>query len=770
MHQTSWGPARTTARSRAGGASMVALGTLLMALVLGTTPPRAEGQAAGDYFRRIATFPVFFNFCDGAVDFNACADTETVAEIVAASDDGNTLIYTDSETENLGFVDITDPASPQPGGVLGVDGEPTSIAVVGMYALAAVNTSPDFSDPSGYLAVVHVPSQTVVREIDLGGQPDAVAISPDRRYAAIAIENERDEDAGDGRPPQSPPGNVVIVDLVSGNPAAWSTRTVELVGVPDKFPEDPEPELITINARNEAVVTLQENNHIVLIRLRDGKITGDFAAGTVDLEQIDTVENSLIELSDSIEAVEREPDSVVWVTPNRFATADEGDLDGGSRGITIFQSNGKTRFESGNSLEHLVARIGHYPEERSENKGNEPEGIAFGRYGTRDFLFAGSERSSIVVVYRMVGNRPRFHQVLPSQVGPEGLLPIPSRNLFVVASEDDDRGDAIRSSLIIYRLDADAPTYPTVTSASRDDGTPIPWGALSALASHPADTDTAYSVYDSFYRASRIFTLDVSGFPARITGETVLRDALGNTVDLDPEGLAVRSDGSFWVASEGGCDPNDCSGAKTPNEILAVAPTGDILDRVVLPPAVDALQVRFGFEGVAATGAVGGDELVYVAFQREWAGDPANHVRIGRYEPASGAWTFFYYPIDPPASPNGGWVGLSEIVAVDDTTFAVIERDNQGGPDARIKKIYTFSVAGLTPQPQGGAFPLLDKTLRADVIPDMLWDNGLVIEKLEGLTIQSDGDVLIATDNDGTDDSSGETQLINLGPLVLGGS
>jgi hypothetical protein len=39
-----------------------------------------------------------------------------------------------------------------------------------------------------------------------------------------------------------------------------------------------------------------------------------------------------------------------------------------------------------------------------------------------------------------------------------------------------------------------------------------------------------------------------------------------------------------------------------------------------------------------------------------------------------------------PASPNGGWVGLSEIVAVDATTFAVIERDNQGGPDAVIKQ------------------------------------------------------------------------------------
>jgi hypothetical protein len=354
-------------------------------------------------------------------------------------------------------------------------------------------------------------------------------------------------------------------------------------------------------------------------------------------------------------------------------------------------------------------------------------------------------------------------------VGPEGLLAIPQRDLFVTASEDDSREDLIRSSITIYELDADRPTYPTVYSESRRNRQPIPWGALSALAADPNRSRRAYTVYDSFYRETRIFTLDVGGFPARITDENVLRDG-GSTVDLDAEGLAVRSDGSFWVASEGGCDPNDCSGDKTPNELVAVAADGSVLERVLLPPAVDALQQRFGFEGVASVGTVGDDELVYVAFQREWTGDPAQRVRIGRYEPATGQWTFFHYPLDAEESPNGGWVGLSEIVAVNDTTFAVIERDNQGNTDARIKKIYSFSVAGLTPQPQGGVFPVLSKTLRADLIPDLLHDNGLVIEKVEGLTILADGDVLIVTDNDGVDDNSGETQMINLGPVYLGGS
>jgi hypothetical protein len=94
---------------------------------------------------------------------------------------------------------------------------------------------------------------------------------------------------------------------------------------------------------------------------------------------------------------------------------------------------------------------------------------------------------------------------------------------------------------------------------------------------------------------------------------------------------------------------------------------------------------------VTVTGA-GASEQVYVAFKREWTGDPAGRVRIGRYTPATGEWSFFYYPLDAVESPAGGFVGLSEITARDDQTLLVLERDNQGGPDARIKRLYTVSM------------------------------------------------------------------------------
>jgi hypothetical protein len=82
-------------------------------------------------FNRIAAFPAFRNTDVGL---------ETIAEIAAASVDGNTLIYTDGKTEKLGFVDITDPANPIAAGTAHLPGEPTSVAVHGQYALAVVNS------------------------------------------------------------------------------------------------------------------------------------------------------------------------------------------------------------------------------------------------------------------------------------------------------------------------------------------------------------------------------------------------------------------------------------------------------------------------------------------------------------------------------------------------------------------------------------------------------------------------------------------------------
>lgn len=148
-------------------------------------------------FNRVSTFQACRN-----IEADCNTNTETVAEIVAASHDGMTLVYTDSQTEKVGFVDIRDPSNPSALGVLAVGGEPTSVSVWGDYAIVAVNTSDDYVNTSGKLLAIDIATKTIAKEWVLGGQPDSVSVSKDGQYIVVAIENERDEDLGEGIPPQ----------------------------------------------------------------------------------------------------------------------------------------------------------------------------------------------------------------------------------------------------------------------------------------------------------------------------------------------------------------------------------------------------------------------------------------------------------------------------------------------------------------------------------------------------------------------------------------
>lgn len=729
----------------------------------------AKSSINDSYFQRIATYLVCENTsCDKDIV------KQTVAEIIAVSNDGNTLIYTDDPTGKIGFVDIRNAENPVGLGTLTTVGKPTSVAVSGDYALVAVNTSASFLETSGILAVYHIPSCindfancTSVRDISMGGQPASVAASHDGRYVAVVIENERDEDVTvdgvEGGLPQLPGGYLNVVDAI-GLPENWQVRRVDLTGLASYGGSDPEPEFVSINRSNIAAVTMQENNHIAFINLINGKVLQHFNAGTITLEGIDTLDNKSINFTSTLTDIPREPDAVAFLDNNKIITANEGDLFGGSRGFSIFSRNGKVLYDSGTKFEYLAAKAGHYPEKRSDNKGTEPEGVTTARYKNDTHIFVGSERGNFVAVYKTDGRKLSFKQILPTGVGPEGLLAIPNRNLFIASTEVDS---PVRSQINIFRLERKAPTYPQIKSVLQDDGKPIVWGALSGLSSDKRDSDRLYAIHDSFYNESRIYSIDVSKFPAKIISATpLLKD--GATVNYDLEGIAQRSDGSFWLASEG------AGTSTTRNLLIEVQQNGKVSREIRLPAAIDELQLSNGFEGVAVTGKVNANEQVYVAFQREWKNDPVGMVRIGQYTPAldlnpsieEGEWKFFYYPLDSVESPAGGFVGLSEITALGKGKFVVIERDNQAGPDARIKRLYQIDINGIEPKTQGeGNFPVLSKTLAVDVLPAMRAGKGWVHDKLEGLAKTSNGKVYVVTDNDGVDNSTGETQFLNLGKL-----
>ncbi|MGY2127263.1 hypothetical protein [Blastococcus sp. SYSU DS0617] len=409
---------------------------LLIAAAAG--PAAAAPRGADRGFTEVATFAV----------------SGEVAEILAVTPNGRTLLYTDSATEEVGLVDLTRPAQPRALGAVPVGGEPTSVAVTrdGRFALAVVDTSSSFTAPSGELAVIDLRARAVVRTLPLGGQPDSIAISPRGSVAAVAIENQRDEDVVvdgvEGGLPQAPAGFLAVVDL-HGAPAHWTVDRVELTGLEGaEYAEDPEPEYVDINRKGIAAVTLQENNAVALVDLASRRVVDSWSAGTVSRPDADIVDDDTVSFDDPFEAP-REPDAVQWTPGGNLITADEGDLaeePSGGRGWTVFSPQGQVVFTAGAGAEQALAADGRYPDGRSDDKGAEFEGAEVASLRGTDYAFIGSERGDAVLVYDIADeSAPELLQVLPTGEAPEGLLAVQRQHLFLTSNEDD-------GTISIFRL------------------------------------------------------------------------------------------------------------------------------------------------------------------------------------------------------------------------------------------------------------------------------------------------------------------------------
>jgi hypothetical protein len=746
------------------------------------------GSARGETFHRLATYPVFQNAPAGSDP----AD-ETVAEISAVSADGRTLVHTDAAARRIGFVDISDPDSPRGLGSLSLaelgseHDEPTSVAVVGDHVLVVVDSSTSFTAPSGRLDVVDLATRTRVRSIDLGGQPDSIAVTHDGAHAVIAMENQRDEDVlpdtGDGEEgdlPQAPAGFLQFVDLPGPDPQAWLTRPVTLdmaalAAAGLDTPQDVEPEYVSINPSDTRVaVTLQENNGVAVLDVVTGELENVFSAGDVALEGVDADDDGAIDQTGSVDAAPREPDAIGWIDDEHVATANEGDWKGGTRGWTVFEAaTGDVVWDAGADLEELAVRVGLHNEDRAGKKGVEIEGLAVATLDGVRYAFVGSERSNFVAVYDVSDpTSPRFVQVLATTNGPEGILPIPSRNLLVVSSEEDSADDGVRASVSVfgkghrYARDAGTPAFPSVVSADVRTATgaakPIGWTALGALSADPRKRDRLWTVTDAAKSPTSILSVSTAGRrgadgPAVIDREIVVTED-GEPVGLDAEGIWARPSvrgkaGGFWLGVEG------ATGAE--NALVRVSSSGRVQERVSLPADVAAGLGKWGIEGVTGTVDRAGEHL-FVALQRGLTSDGGvgGYARIGRYDVATGEWTWFGYPLSAPTA-DGDWVGLSEVTVVDRDTLAVIERDKLNGPAAALKAVYTVDLPKHDPRP--GTVPVLRKRLAIDVLPALRATNGWTQEKLEGLTIGGDGHVYAVTDNDGVQDATGETVFLDLG-------
>ena len=140
----------------------------------------------------------------------------------------------------------------------------------------------------------------------------------------------------------------------------------------------------------------------------------------------------------------------------------------GGRSFSIWDENGTQVWDSGDQIERKIAEL--HPElfnsdhesvaveDRSDNKGPEPEGVTVGKIGEKTFVFVGLERVGGVIVYDVSNPKaPEFIQYINSRdaaateeqhengeagdLGPEGLTFVSGKNsptgtpLLIVGNE-----------------------------------------------------------------------------------------------------------------------------------------------------------------------------------------------------------------------------------------------------------------------------------------------------------------------------------------------
>ncbi len=354
------------------------------------------------------------------------------------------------------------------------------------FGILAVAVEADPKQDNGYIAFYSTVTLTLLGVAPAGALPDMVTFSDDGRYVLTANEGEPDTTYTN-----DPEGTVTIIDLLrlgqpgfarnvgfsdfnAGGPRSHELPAkVRIYGPDATVAQDLEPEYITTDG-DLAWVTLQENNAIAVINIRNGRVQKIFALGFKDHSKA----KNKLDASDDDDAINiarwpvfgmYQPDALavfqnggnrylitvnegdardyegfaeeervadLKLDPAAFPNADElqadenlgrlnvttalGNTDQdddfdqlyvpGGRSFSIWNATtGALVFDSGAELEQLLQNLlpddfnaNHEENDsldnRSDNKGPEPEGVTLGKVNGKLYAFVGLERIGGVLV------------------------------------------------------------------------------------------------------------------------------------------------------------------------------------------------------------------------------------------------------------------------------------------------------------------------------------------------------------------------------------
>ena len=277
--------------------------------------------------------------------------------------------------------------------------------------------------------------------------------------------------------------------------------------------------------------------------------------------------------------------------------------------------------------------------------------------------------------------------------------------------------------------------------------------------------------------ACRVHRMDIVVQPGtaqpvqlKLTATTLLRDETGRpymgtltafdaahpekSLRLDPEGIRVSRQGTYFLADEYGPFVYEFSAegkrlrslslpVKLLPKTLADKPEGE------MPPHnVAGRQPNRGMEGLAITP----DSKALVGIMQspliQDGGLNAENKRVGfncrliRIDLAGGKTREFVYPLDDAAN------GVSEILAVNEHQYLVLERDSRGGLEVQCKKLFLIDMDGASDVSELATLPTrglpngvkaVKKQLFLDMLDPRFGLKGVDFpEKIEGIAFGPD--------------------------------
>ncbi|MGW4957872.1 esterase-like activity of phytase family protein [Nonomuraea sp. NPDC004186] len=173
--------------------------------------------------------------------------------------------------------------------------------------------------------------------------------------------------------------------------------------------------------------------------------------------------------------------------------------------------------------------------------------------------------------------------------------------------------------------------------------------------------------------------------------------------DFDVESIVRADDGTYWIGDEFGPFLLHFSARGTLLEAPIELPGVKAPENPTLNGAAPNLAGSKGFEGMARSAD---GRWLYPLLEGTVNGDPAGTLRMNEFDVRKRAYTGkrWTYRLDSPAN------AIGDAIAVDQHRFLIIERDNNQGDAAALKRVY---LADSRDRDHDGA---MDKTLAADLL------------------------------------------------------